>query len=131
MMKRLVEAGHRDMAIFTPVNQPARYEEATQGALNYLRSSGLENHVKVRICRHSSNQAELRLKAERLFNRKHRPTGAIFTGISSFITIYPVLRRLGIEIPSELSVIGRGSPLYTTMQNEYQWVDMVEQDLDF
>ncbi len=125
MMNLLVENGHRSIAVFTQVNRGQRFDQVCNGALRFIDDE--PKRLEVDVCRFT-DRAHLASEVGRLFGREGHPTAAVFSGIHTFLEVHPQLQSLGVEIPHDLSVIGRGSPLYENMQAGYQWVDLMDQD---
>jgi LacI family transcriptional regulator len=101
-LRRLADAGHRDVAVLSPsrrfdIERPA--EEITQRI-------ALDLKLKVRIvpCPHDlAGAAEV---ARELLSAGHRPTGILALADSMAFGVYAAARELGICIPDELSLLG-------------------------
>jgi LacI family transcriptional regulator len=101
-LRRLADAGHRDIAVLSPsrrfeVERPA--EEIAQRVAFGLK-------VKVRIVPCPHNLAGATEVARQVLTADCRPTGILALADSMAFGVYAACKELGIRIPDELSLLG-------------------------
>lgn len=101
-LRRLADAGHRNIAVLSPsrrfeVERPA--EEIAQRI-----ASGLKLKVRIVPCPHDlAGATEV---ARELLTASHRPTGILALADSMAFGVYAACKELGIQVPDELSLLG-------------------------
>lgn len=128
MMKALVEHGHRHIAVFNQATQGPRFQDLCEGALSYAREWRGEGVVTA-VPHIFASLADMKECVRRCFSHRERPTAAIFTAMYNCIVSYPLLRQMGLRVPTDVSLISRGSPMYSIVRNGFLWIDLMDQDL--
>ncbi len=138
--KHLIERGHYNIAF-------AEYKVSPVSSIMQDRFIGfekamLENNLKLQIEQHLHldihDSENITRQLESIFNRKNRPT-AIFT-VDDYIAahVFPVLRRLNISIPDDISIIAPGDvidydvaymPKITTMSINFEQMARLAVDM--
>lgn len=101
-LRRLADAGHRDVAVLSPsrrfeVERPA--EEIAQRV-----AVGLKLKVRIVPCPHDLTGATE--VARELLTGDCRPTGILALADSMAFGVYAACKELGIRVPDELSLLG-------------------------
>jgi LacI family transcriptional regulator len=101
-LRRLADAGHRDVVVLSPsrrfeVERPA--EEIAQRVAFGLK-------VKVRIVPCPHDLAGATEVAREVLTGDHRPTGILALADSMAFGVYAACKELGIRVPDELSLLG-------------------------
>lgn len=110
-MKILLEHGHRSIYLLDGSEKSWPLRRRLEGALMYLRESGMEKDV---ILRHRRFEKPFRWEATlgRALRSKSRPTALLFLWGRMLPACDPVLQRTGLRVPRDLSVIGCGTPVF-------------------
>ena len=101
-LRRLADAGHRNVAVLSPsrrfeVERPA--EEIAQRI-----AVGLKLKVRIVPCPHDlAGATEV---AREVLTSKNRPTGILALADSMAFGVYAACRELGFKVPDELSLLG-------------------------
>ncbi|WP_020389087.1 LacI family DNA-binding transcriptional regulator [Kribbella catacumbae] len=101
-LRRLADAGHRNVAVLSPsrrfeVERPA--EEIAQRV-----ASGLKLKVRIVPCPHDlAGATEV---ARELLTSSNRPTGILALADSMAFGVYAACKELGIQVPDDLSLLG-------------------------
>jgi LacI family transcriptional regulator len=120
-LRRLADAGHRDVAVLSPsrrfeVERPA--EEIAQRVAFGLK-------VKVRIVPCPHDLAGATEVARELLTGDCRPTGILALADSMAFGVYAACRELGIRVPDDLSLLGYDdqpmSQLLTPPLSTFHW----------
>ncbi|WBQ05787.1 LacI family DNA-binding transcriptional regulator [Kribbella sp. CA-293567] len=101
-LRRLADAGHRDIAVLSPsrrfdVERPA--EEIAQRV-----AAELELEVRIVPCPHDLTGATE--VAGELLGAANRPTGILALADSMAFGVYAASRELGLRVPDDLSLLG-------------------------
>ncbi|GAA1541940.1 LacI family DNA-binding transcriptional regulator [Kribbella lupini] len=129
-LRRLADAGHRDVAVLTPsrrveVDRPA--EEIAQRIAGELKLD-----VTIVACPHDLTGATE--VACEVLRRTPRPTGILALADSMAFGVYAAAGELGIVVPDELSLLGYDdqpmSQLLTPPLSTFRWpLDELVQDV--
>ncbi len=128
-MRVLVENGHsRILMIHGPVEKD-HIEQRCHGAMDYLVENDLCQSVQVESFRVSHGEPGLdrKLIESLRLQRRNRPTAMLCPALHLFTVISPMLKRAGIRIPRDLSVINCGNR--ATVDPFYQSMDIIDLDL--
>lgn len=116
--EHLIELGHRDIAFLGGAADPdARgFGDALRiaGYLETMSEAGLADHVRL-LASDPTIPDSYATAAHLLGNRRHRPTAIVGVCDESAIGAIVAARRLGIAVPTELSVIGIDDHQYADM----------------
>jgi LacI family transcriptional regulator len=102
--EHLISLGHTRIALVggVPSSDVARRRE--QGYALALREAGLRRHESlVRRTGHSPQKAAEAI--ESLVSTARLPTGAVVTNVNGAIGALTALRRLGVDVPADMSVV--------------------------
>jgi len=124
--EHLVSLGHKRIALIggVPHSDIARRRE--QGYALALREAGLRRRESL-VCRLGYSPEASRTAVESLMSGDPRPTGVVVANVNGAIGALTALRQLGVEVPSEVSVVAyhdewvadHTSPALTTVKMPY------------
>lgn len=110
-VEHLYQQGHRRLAYVGSNNERTHSRDRRNGFMHTCEQLGLQakdaSYCEAQGWRMTDDE-----KADlgRLLNRKDRPTAVLAGGYYLALDVYAAASQLGIEIPSELSVIGVDDP---------------------
>ncbi len=108
--RHLIERGHKDIAFIEYKDSPVRaiMQDRFIGFEKALTENKIAHRSDFRIKIDVHDQENIESNIDKLFTRNNRPT-AIFA-IDDYIAMHfiPVLKRLGIRIPQDVSIISPG-----------------------
>ncbi|MDX6279691.1 MAG: LacI family transcriptional regulator [Kribbellaceae bacterium] len=101
-LRRLADAGHRDVAVLSP----SRRFEVERPAEEIAQRIALGLKIKVRIVPCPHNLAGATKVARELLTGDSRPTGILALADSMAFGVYAACNELGIRVPDDLSLLG-------------------------
>ncbi|WP_344231282.1 LacI family DNA-binding transcriptional regulator [Kribbella hippodromi] len=120
-LRRLADAGHRDLAVLSPSRRFEVERPAEEIAERIARDLGLT--VRLLQCPH--DLAGATDVARTLLTSTRRPTGILALADSMAFGVYAASRELGLRIPDDLSLLGYDdqpmSQLLTPPLSTFHW----------
>ncbi|MFK4083023.1 LacI family DNA-binding transcriptional regulator [Kribbella sp. NPDC020789] len=120
-LRRLADAGHRDIAVLSPTLRAEIERPAEEIAHRVAASLGL--NIRVLQCPH--DLAGATAVAHALLISSPRPTGILALADSMAFGVYAASRELGLRVPDDLSLLGYDdqplSQLLTPPLSSFHW----------
>ncbi|MFB6723737.1 LacI family DNA-binding transcriptional regulator [Kribbella sp. NPDC056345] len=120
-LRRLAEAGHRDVAVLSPTLR-AEIERPAEEIAHRI-AAGLDLRIRVVQCPHDLPGATD--VARTLLTSTPRPTGILALADSMAFGVYAASRELGLRVPADLSLLGYDdqplSQLLTPPLSTFHW----------
>lgn len=104
-VEHLIELGHRRIAFCTNIVDDKDHEDRYGGYCDALDQAGIELDAKL-IYRVPANRPGGEQFARRLVSMSDRPTALFVADPATCIGLLTETRKLGIDVPGELSVVG-------------------------
>lgn len=108
--RHVLELGHRRIAYIGGSGELPTGMARTQGFRDAIAASRAEVHLMEELGAPSSTEFG-REAVRRLLERQGRPTALVIGAVQNTLGAIDELNRLGVEVPSELSVVGFGDEL--------------------
>ncbi|WP_424937604.1 MULTISPECIES: LacI family DNA-binding transcriptional regulator [Bacteria] len=116
--EHLIDLGHEDIAFLGGIPEPDRFgigdEWRAAGYRSSMIAAGLEGRIR-EVPAASTIPDAFIAAVDLLADRRHRPTALVAVCDESAIGTIVAARRLGIGVPSELSIVGIDDHRYAEM----------------
>lgn len=120
-LRRLADAGHRQIAVLSPT----RRFEVERPAEEIAQRVGADLKLKIRILQCPHDLAGATEVARTLLTSTLRPTGILALADSMAFGVYAASRELGLRVPEDLSLLGYDdqpvSQLLTPPLSTFHW----------
>ncbi|GAA1714136.1 LacI family DNA-binding transcriptional regulator [Kribbella yunnanensis] len=120
-LRRLAEAGHREVAVLSPTLRA----EIDRPAEEIAHRIAVDLNLKIRVLQCPHDLAGATDVARALLSGTERPTGILALADSMAFGVYAASRELGLRIPEDLSLLGYDdqplSQLLTPPLSSFHW----------
>ncbi|WP_328524533.1 LacI family DNA-binding transcriptional regulator [Kribbella sp. NBC_00359] len=120
-LRRLADAGHRQIAVLSPT----RRFEVERPAEGIAQRVGVDLKLEIRILQCPHDLAGATEVARTLLTSARRPTGILALADSMAFGVYAASRELGLRVPDDLSLLGYDdqpvSQLLTPPLSTFHW----------